>query len=366
MTDALPRLLSSAEAPLTGQTVFVGFDAFVDWIVRPLRASEAHQSPRYFDRMEDFGRFVVQRAGRNGSVELEERMEKLGGNTPILANALGCLGAGIRAVAPFGSPAPHPCFAPLAGYGDLHSVGAPGLSIALEFDDGKFMLAMNRQINHLDYAALTAVLPPPRLIEILSGCDLLAFVNWSELPGSTDILAGLARDVLPALPREVPLLVDLSDCTRRSPAYLRDYLARLAALPPHIRTILSLNRNEADRVCEAMGMEASLSDIEKGRAILDTLRLEWVVFHERTHGTIVWSGGAETHRTRVRRPPVLQTGAGDNFNAGLCAGRLAGLDPGGALALASITSSFYVENGYSPAWNEIAASESIVPEEETP
>jgi hypothetical protein len=356
MTAALPRLLAATDAPLAGKTIFVGFDAFVDWIVRPLRASEADQAPQYFDRMEDFGRFVVERAGRNGSVELEERMEKLGGNTPILANALGCLGAGIRAIAPFGAPAMHPCFAPLVRFGDLHSVGEPGLSIALEFDDGKFMLAMNRQINHLDYAALTSVLPPPRLVEILSGCDLLALVNWSELPGATDLLAGLARDVLPSLTREVPLLVDLSDCTRRTPTDLRDYLARLAALPPHIRILLSLNRNEADRVCEAMELDLTDSDSEKGRAILDRLHFEWVVFHERTHGTIVWSGGSESYRTRVRRPPVLQTGAGDNFNAGLCAGRLAGLDPGGALALASLTSAFYVENGYSPAWNEIAGS----------
>jgi len=302
--------------------------------------------------MGDFGRFVEHRSGRNGSVELEERMEKLGGNTPILAHALGCLGARVETVAPFGLPEPLSCFQPLLAHGELHSVGQPGLSIALEFDDGKLMLAMNREVNRLDYRALTALLPHDRLLALFSACDLLAFVNWSEMPGSTDLLAGLARDVLPRLPKPVPLLVDLSDCTRRSAADLRDYLDRLAALSAGIRKILSLNRNEADRVAEVLGLDPSASDAVNGRRIRDALSLEWVVVHERTHATLVSADGDETWRTNLRRP-ALQTGAGDNFNAGLCAGWLAGLGPRGSLALASRTSAYYVEHARSPGWKDV-------------
>ncbi len=361
--SALRRLLRSLDAgagasPLSGRTAFVGFDAFLDHIARPMRTGAGQGLRRPFATMLEFGGFVVSRSGRNGSVELEERMEKLGGNAPILANALGVLGARVEVAAPLGLPAPHPCFEPLARFGTLHSIGRPGMSIALEFEDGKLMLAMNREIDRLDYRTLISFLPPDRLRSLLGACDLLAFVNWSELPGATDLLDGLARDVLPFLGKTVPLLVDLSDCTRRETKDLQDYLERLASLPPTIPTILSLNRNESDCVCAALGLDdaardAAAPDIETGRRIREALHLDWVVFHQRDRATLVWDDGAHTVRTRIRTAPLLQTGAGDNFNAGLCAGRLAGLPPADALVLASAASSFYVEHARSAAWADI-------------
>ncbi len=358
----LDRLLAADPAPLAGKTVFVGFDAFVDLVARPLRAPDGSAGPGSgpgaaqrvpHATLAGFGAFIGARSGRSASVELEERAEKLGGNAPILGNALAALGARVRAVGPYGLPAPHPVFAELARAGELVSVGEPGLSVALEFEDGKLMLALNRAVDRLDYAALAAVLPPDRLLALLSGCDLLAFVNWSEMPGATDLLAGLARDVLPRLPKPVPLLVDLSDCSRRSAADLRDYLDRLAALPPAVPVLLSLNRNEADRVRAALDLPEGLSDAEGVARIHAALRLDWAVLHDRDGATIAHAGGAHAVHSLRNPAPRLLTGAGDNFNAGLCAGRLAGLGPADALALAAATAAHYVSQARSASWTDL-------------
>jgi sugar/nucleoside kinase (ribokinase family) len=365
MTTHLHRRLLDCVDPLAGKKVFVGFDAFIDLVVRPIQSGDARKVDRYYERMDDFAAFIARCSGRNGSVELDERMEKLGGNAPNLASAVNVLGASVTAIAPFGSPSVHACFAEMSRRCELYSVGNPGISLALEFADGKVMLAMNRQNNHLDYRTLTTHLTVDRLRAILTSCDFLALVNWSELPGSTDLLDGLSRDVFPAISRPTPLLVDLSDCTRRNPEELRDYLAKLAALPSNLQIILSLNQNEASMVFQAMDIDPALSDAGKGRALREGLHLDWVVLHHWTHTAIVSEEGFDSCKPRDRKNPVLQTGAGDNFNAGLCAGRLLGMSAGDCLTLATETSGFYVETGRNPAWTELVDAISDQTKEKT-
>ena len=48
------------------------------------------------------------------------------------------------------------------------------------------------------------------------------------------------------------------------------------------------------------------------------------------------------------KKPKLSTGGGDNFNAGLCFGQLAGLDFEESLYCANGTSGYYVRNAQSP------------------
>ena len=51
--------------------------------------------------------------------------------------------------------------------------------------------------------------------------------------------------------------------------------------------------------------------------------------------------------------PVLTTGAGDNFNAGVIAGLLAGLPLEAGLRMGTMTASFYVATGRSPTLPEL-------------
>jgi len=51
--------------------------------------------------------------------------------------------------------------------------------------------------------------------------------------------------------------------------------------------------------------------------------------------------------------PKITTGAGDHFNAGFCATRMAGLSPTACLTFATSTSGYYVRTAQSPSVGQI-------------
>ena len=66
-----------------------------------------------FDAVEtiaDLGSRISAAAGKSANLELFPRFEKLGGNGPIMANALLSLGLSVRYVGALGNPSIHPVF----------------------------------------------------------------------------------------------------------------------------------------------------------------------------------------------------------------------------------------------------------------
>ena len=80
-----------------GRSVVVGLDGFVDKIVTPV--DKRHGLEDDFDAIEtigDLGARISAAAGKSANIELYPRFDKLGGNGPIMANALLSLGLGVR------------------------------------------------------------------------------------------------------------------------------------------------------------------------------------------------------------------------------------------------------------------------------
>lgn len=352
-TGTLANRILAQHLLLTASKVVLGFDAFVDVITRPIAEGSACQISRYFETMEEFGRYIVDRSGTNGSVELAEQSVKLGGNTPNLAYALGRLGARIHCLAPFGQPDINPVFQPLLQYGTLFSTGEPGISYALEFSNGKLFLALNRSVNQLSWPQIVDALPLERLRELTESARVICFLNWSEVPGSTSIIRELTANVLKGLPGTRPFLIDLSDCSRRSTQDLNEILDLIAHLPPSVQPVLSMNQNEANMVCRALSISKEIPEKECGRLLLDALNLHWVVIHNRLRSVLVSRKGFASYETRMTCEPQLLTGAGDNFNAGLCAGLIMELDLVDCLHLAGLSSGYYVEHAYSATMPEL-------------
>jgi hypothetical protein len=67
----------------------VGLDGFVDTIVTPvgLRRGQGDDFTA-IATLSEFGQRIVAAAGKSTNIELYPRMDKLGGNGPIMANAL--------------------------------------------------------------------------------------------------------------------------------------------------------------------------------------------------------------------------------------------------------------------------------------
>ena len=107
----------------------VGLDGFVDKIVTPV--DKRHGMGEQFNPIEtiaDLGSRISEAAGKSANLELFPRFEKLGGNGPIMANALLSLGLGVRYVGALGKPSIHPVFEDFAEKTSAISLADPGIT----------------------------------------------------------------------------------------------------------------------------------------------------------------------------------------------------------------------------------------------
>ena len=140
--DSLSSLIPAALPQLSGLSGLLGFDGTVDVICKPVQSrTGVGEDYAPFPTIRDFGERVVAADGMSAIVEIVKEQEKIGGNGPIMANALATSGVGIHYVGALGSPDIHAAYASFAAHVHCHSIAAPAVTHALEFDNGKIMLA---------------------------------------------------------------------------------------------------------------------------------------------------------------------------------------------------------------------------------
>ncbi len=356
--------LRPALAHPAARRAFVGFDGFVDTIVAPV-ARRTGQGDQFtpFASLADFGRRIVDAAGQSTNIELYPRLDKLGGNGPILANALLAQGAAVTYVGALGRGQVHPVFADLASRARVVSVADAAHTIAVECNDGKCMLGMMRSLDEVTPAAIISGLGGPDACrDALAATDLVALVNWTMLPHMTAILDEFASTILPRVPALAGggqaekgriFFFDLADPEKRSADDLRAALAAMARFGRFGRVTLGLNLKEARQVAAALGV-APAADTEAGlvamtAAIRAGLDVATVVVHPRDCAACATAAGAWRVPGPVAEHPLITTGAGDHFNAGFVTGQLLGFAPETCLALGVCTSGHYVRTAQSPS-----------------
>lgn len=337
---------------LRGKLVVAGFDAFIDTLARPVKAYRPDGSVQFYETMGELADFVQSRAGKSGTLQLENVQERLGGNVPILSRALGGLAVHTTCIGGFGVPQAHPAFAELSTSGDVLSIGEPAKCVALEFADGKLMLGMGQALHTITWELLLSRLGASELVARYGACDLAAFLNWSETPHATAIWRGFLRDVEPRLPAGKWMLFDLSDTVTREAAALTEALDVLRRFGGRHRVVMSLNENEYRDVCRVLALPADEPE-HAARALCDWLSLRALYLHFMGVGHGMSEGRFMSLPTVNIENPVLTTGAGDNFNAGVIAGLLAGLPLEAGLRMGTMTASFYVATGRSPTLPEL-------------
>lgn len=339
---------------LRNKSVLLGFDGFIDVIVRPIASRATAQGVSYHPTLDAFGQFISSRSGRSASVELETQSERIGGNMPNTAAAFKALGIQITCLGALGYPEVHPLFQAAFTPAEVLSVADPGHCFAFEFEDGKLMCALNQSINDLDWACIQRHVDMAALIQRAAQCDLIALLNWSELPHSQSMWQGMLDQVLTGLRPDQWLFFDLSDGSRKQPAEIREALAFIEQVSRRARVALSLNENEASQVSAALFGATDCSEAT-GAKLRDALGCEIVVFHQR-QATLSFAAH-ETHRfpNHMVERPNISTGGGDNFNAGFCVGLLAGLSLPQATILGSLCGSYYVEHARCASVEAIAS-----------
>src|SRR4030095_9758525 len=108
-------------------------------------------------------------------------------------------GTKVTYVGSLGSPNLHPVFAEFARRARVISIADPGLTDAIEFDDGKVMFGKNESLNDVNWANLLKRVPEEKLLKLFQESALIALVNWTMLTQMTSVLQKIATRIAPRL-----------------------------------------------------------------------------------------------------------------------------------------------------------------------
>ncbi len=352
------RLLTNVERA-SHLRAFVGMDGFVDEIIHVVDTRENAESYRRLPTILRLSERLAGAAGKSTNIELVTQRVKLGGNGPIMANALARLGVKITYVGALGYPNLHPVFNEFARSADVHSVCEPGKTDALEFEDGKLMLGKTAHFNEITWDNIQKRYGRDKFIQNFSTADLVGFVNWTMVPYMSELWDSLLAEFSPAQhDRRRKIFFDLADPEKRTPRDIERALNLIVKFEKFFEVILGLNEKEACAIGEVLGVTAasqtrdglsSLSlEIQK-RVPVDTL-----VIHPVAFALAVSGGQVSVVDGPFVAKPLITTGAGDHFNSGFCLGKLLGFDNAASVLCGVTTSGFYVRNAQSPSMEDLA------------
>jgi len=341
----------------------VGFDGFVDEIIHAVDKRLDAETFNRIETIESLAKRIERASGLSTNIELVPIAKKIGGNGPIMCNALAKHKASLTYLGALGTPTIDDVFRAMPDNVHLVSFANSGHTDALEFDDGKLMLGKMVSLNDVNYQNLISHFGKENLVKLLSETDLFATVNWSMIPYMTDLWKELLHNILPLLPvrKELPIwFVDLADPEKREDEEIVEALNLLKEFKTKFKVVLGLNKKEAYDVANVLDlfddaslehMQVSLEDLNQ--ALYEYLKIDAVVIHPVDRScTVIDSVYYEETGPYVKKPK-LTTGAGDNFNAGFVLGLMLGLSPDQALLTGMSTSGFYVRNAGSPKFEEL-------------
>ena len=347
--------LAAAKAAVPKLTATVGFDGFVDEIIRVVDKRASLNEYTYVPTMAKLAEKVAGAAGKSTNMQLVVQRMKLGGNGPIMANALAGMGLKVTYIGNLGYPNLHSVFEPMAQHAKIISIADPGHTDALEFEDGKIMLGKHETLGDVNWANIVKRVGLPTLKKLLTGSHFVAYVNWTMLPHMSDIWRQILSKALPkAEPKHKPVVFfDLADPEKRTVADIRAALDLIQKFGRFYRVILGLNQKEAHEIGEVLGLkaadEAKDSIAELAKNIFAALKIERLVVHPTAYAVAVDAKGSALVDGPFCMRPLITTGAGDHFNAGFCLGNLLGFDKEMSLLVGVSTSGFYVRTGKSPS-----------------
>lgn len=343
--------LSTRQNPVP---VLVGFDGFIDSILYAVDERHDSDTFRRIDSMSDFGKRITDAAGKSCNIELVSNMVKLGGNGPILANALANFGYEVTYIGALGVPTIHPVFTDfVSSCKRVISLCDPATTDALEFKDGKVMLGKMSSFTEVNWLNLLKQIPEEELNTLLQDIELVACVNWTMLPYMNGIYKGLGEALIQC-GRRLRLFIDLTDPRKRLTQDVLEALELLQTIQPVADVILGLNELESAQIADALGLMTSHDLQYRAEEIRKTLDLDIVVIHPRDCAYAAQGGETYHIHGPFTQNPVMTTGAGDVFNGGFCHGLLAGLSTEEALASGVCASGFYVRNSRSATHEELA------------
>jgi sugar/nucleoside kinase (ribokinase family) len=362
--ERLPQLaarqLCAKADTLAAHHVTIGLDGFVDEIVCVVDKRETAEKFTRVPTLAAFGARIVAAAGKSTNAELVVERVKLGGNGPIMANALAAFGVRVTYIGNLGYPNIHPVFAELAKRATVYSIAEPGRTDALEFEDGKIMMGKHATLGEVNWHNLVERIGHKTLADCFANASLVGLQNWTMLPHMSEIWEHVLAEIcpqMPARPRHT-LFLDLADPEKREAADIRHALDLIGRFQKYFDVYLGLNEKESLEIGLVLGFkgprEGEAATTALAKFIHERIKTSGVVVHPRFYAIAASATGVVKTDGPVIERPVISTGGGDHFNAGFCLGKLIGADDQCSLQLGVGTSSYYVGTARSPSLMELA------------
>jgi hypothetical protein len=325
---------------------FIGFDAFVDYITKPIARREGGKAG-YFGSLEEYADFLHDQKNKSFSIELEIPRVRMGGNNPIISDIMSRFGVDVVTAGPYGIPELNPLFQPLSKQCKIISFSNPGICNAYEFSFNKIMNYYNMDARDFTYKRLLEYISEEELISIIDKTDLVIVVNIGEQPAMMNILETMTERILKRFCKDKNFFVDFSDCSRMSLSDLSRSIYLLGALNQCGKTMLSVNENEFQVLYRYLvDSETVPSDMKKGVSLCrKKLPIESLVLRTLHH--FYYSSAEEEIivDNSIVESPLYITGAGDAQNAGICLGILDGLPVKEALETGVWVGNSYIRTG---------------------
>ena len=351
--------LATAAARVPKLTATIGLDGFVDSIIAVVDKRDSAVKFTRVPTLAAFGQRIARAAGHGTNAELVVERVKLGGNGPIMANALAAAGVRVTSIGSLGYPAVHAAFAELQQRATVASIAEPGYTDALEFDDGKLMLGKHAALRDVTWANLVARMGRAELTAAFTQADLVGLENWTMLPFMSDIWQHVLDELCPQLPSAPrrQFFFDLADPEKRDPQDLQHALILISRFQQYFDTYLGLNEKESFEIAQALGYHGATAGEVAVRKVVqfvwEKLRISALVVHPRAYAVAASADAVVQVAGPFTAKPLISTGAGDHFNAGFCLGKLIGADNEIALQIGVGMSGYYVRTATSPTIPEL-------------
>ena len=261
---------------------FAGFDGFVDRIQKVVKKRHVTKT-EYFSSITAFAHYLAMLAGKSGQVELITEKTKMGGNAPILSNALARLNVEVTCLGTMGFPEIHRVFEDMHPACHKISVATPGSSNALEFGDGKIIFSVLEELATCDFDRIIRNGGLNKIKKAAQEARLFTLVDWVNLPLATSIWQQfLDKIIKPKQSKDNYFLFDLCDPSKKSRLEIKEVIDLISEYSAYGNVTLGLNENETNKIWLALtgNDEDDIPSLEiAGHFIYKSMHIDTLLIH---------------------------------------------------------------------------------------
>jgi len=365
--NSIKKKFDHLKEAIPKNSCFLGWDGFIDHLYTIIQSRESLEKWTRMDNMKNFGNLINQVAGSSMGIEILLKRRTIGGFTSNVCKGMNNLGVKMSLASTWGYPILIDIFKEFLKKREsieVDSFTSPGITMGLEFNDGKIMLNNIESILKINWNLIKERISIEKLLQKFEKNNIIGLGYWAAILQFEDILRHIVADILPSIShlKNKLLFLDLADVKRRTKKDLISFLKYLSRVEETVPLLLSLNDQEAKDVLSAL-KAANLINI-KGKNIGDLteagvyinkfLNISYLIIHSPHFAAITTKNGHFWVTEGYTSQPRYTTSAGDHFNAGAILGLACNLTPAEAIVMGNAVTAIFVRTGNSPNFNALS------------